>query len=323
MKAWILEQIKTPELLQLKEVSKPVINENEVLIETRALSLNPVDYKITQGAFNLPTPRCIGVDVSGVVVETGGKVTSLTKGDRVCGLVNIFKAGGFAEYVPVDAGVLTKLPEDLSFEDASVIPCAGITAWQACVQKINIRPGQIIFIASGGGGVGSFAIQLAKQQGAKVITAASKEHERLKALGADVVIDYHKTDVVKEVIRLTDGRGVDYILGMVSSVHTAGLAPMLRFNGCMVCITGLPQAYPFPSFTKSYGMQEVALIAAYSGGDQQSLTELAEAGTSLARLLSERKLTASILEKFSFGDLSQGLHKLAQGHASGKIVVVL
>lgn len=317
MKAYILENKK----LELKEISKPEIKANQVLIKTKAISLNPVDYKVTQGAFNLSTPRIVGIDVAGEVIETGKGVTGIKIGDSVFGMVNIFESGSFAEYVAVDSEVLSTMPMNLSFQDASTIPCAGITAWQAIMQKTHIRQGQTVFVTAGGGGVGGFAIQFAKRLGVTVITSASKDFERIKKLGADNIINYKESDVASEIMRITSNKGVDYIINCISAADIVSLAHVLRFNGVIVGITGIPREYPYAPFSKAAGLMEVALVAAYSGGDRESLREVAMAGERIAELMVTGEVSANISKEFTFAQLNEGLQMFAQSKSSGKIVV--
>ncbi|GAA4846792.1 zinc-binding dehydrogenase [Algivirga pacifica] len=321
MKAWVLKEKSTPELMLLEEVDKPTAGPNEVLVEMKATSLNPVDYKITQGAFDMSVPKIVGIDLSGIVVEVGAEVTHLSVGDKVFGIVDIFNNGVFSEYVATNADVLSKIPEGLSFEQAATIPCAGITAWQAVMEKINLQKGQSILISAGGGAVGGFAIQLAKEKGATVFTTASKDFERIKALGADYVIDYKNKDIVEEVNRITEGAGVSHIVDMISGKNAAALSPLLRYNGSLVCITGTPGENPFTPFTKAPAIVEVALGAVFVGGDTQSLRDVAQAGEELAQRMANGKLADNISERLTFAEIPDGLRKVAEGHVSGKIVV--
>lgn len=319
MKAYILESKK----LELKEIAKPEIKANQVLIKTKAISLNPVDYKVTQGTFNLSTPRIVGIDVAGEVIETGKDVTEIKIGDSVFGMINIFETGSFAEYVAVDSEVLSIMPENLTFRDASTIPCAGVTAWQAINEKVNIRQGQTVFITAGGGGVGGFAIQFAKRLGAKVITSASKDFDRILKLGADYIINYKASDVADEIMQITNNKGVDYIINCISSTDIVRLAKVLRFNGVIVGITGIPGEYPYAPFSKAAGLIEVALVAAYTGGDKESLREVAIAGERIAELMVTGEVSANITKEFTFPQLNEGLQLFAESKSSGKIVVML
>ena len=215
------------------------------------------------------------------------------------------------------------MPENLTFRDASTIPCAGITAWQAINEKVNIRQGQTVFITAGGGGVGGFAIQFAKQLGAKVITSASKDFDRIKKLGADYIINYKELDVATEIMQITNNKGVDYIINCISAANIVSLAHVLRFNGVIVGITGIPGEYPYAPFSKAAGLIEVALVAAYTGGDRESLREVAIAGESIAKLMAAGEVTANITKEFTFPQLNEGLQLFAESKSTGKIIVTL
>ena len=316
MKAYVLENKR----IELQKVAEPEIKSNQVLIKTKSISLNPVDYKVTQGAFNLSTPRIVGIDVAGEVIKIGKDVSNLEIGNNVFGMVNIFETGSFAEYVAVDSEVLSLMPENLSFKDASTIPCAGVTAWQAVNEKINIRKNQTIFITAGNGAVGNFAIQLAKLKQATVITSASHDFDRLKHIGADYVIDYKKCDVSKEILRITNNKGVDYIIDSISEKNIESLSTSLRFNGTIVGIAGIPKQYPFTPFTKAAAIAEVALVAAYNGGDRESLEEISIAGKEIADLIVSGKIKTFIDQELSFYQISDGLELILKGKTHGKIV---
>ena len=317
MNAYVLQERE----LSLTNIEIPQINSGQLLIQTKAISLNPVDYKVTQGAFGLNTPRVIGIDVAGDVLEVGSKVKNVKQGDRVFGLVNIFKTGSFADYVILDSAAASIIPENVSYAEASTIPCAGITAWQAVMEKINLRKGQSIFITAGGGGVGSYAIQFAKMKGAKIITTASKDFDRLKNLGAHYIINYKKADIGKEILAITEGAGIDYMINCISANDILKYSELIRFNGSIVGITGIPKEYPFKPFTKAAGIHELALVGAYTGGDLKSLQELASAGNQIAKLISEGKVSANITKELSFDKIPAGLELFAKGNSSGKIVI--
>lgn len=319
MKAWILDNEK----IELKNIDKPILLDDEVLIKTKAISLNPVDYKITKGAFNLPTPRVVGIDVAGVIQEVGSNCSKELLEKRVIALVDIFTNGSFSEYVKVNKNVITEIPHGVSFEEASTIPCAGVTAYQAVKEKINIRKNQTVFITVGNGSVGKFAIQLTKQQGAKVITSANSDIEKLKDIGADYIIDYKNEDIHDRVNEITNNKGVDYIVDMLSADNISKNVDLLRFNGSIVGITGIPEAYPFEPFTKAAGLIEVALGAAYLNGDGESLKEISIAAEELLELVKEKKIKLDISNIIKFEEIDTYLNSFENNSIKGKIVVKL
>ncbi|PWJ40877.1 zinc-binding dehydrogenase [Sediminitomix flava] len=317
MKAYVLQV----EGLKLKEINKPLIKSNQVMIATKAISLNPVDYKVTQGTFDLKRPITIGIDVAGEIVEIGDNVSSVKLGDRVCAMVNIFETGSFADFVVVDSEILTILPSDVSYLDASTIPCAGITAYQAIHEKVNIRSGQTVFITAGGGGVGGFAIQFAKQRGATVITSASGDFDRIRELGADYIINYKEEDISTKIMEITQGKGVDYFINSISASDIEKYAAILRFNGSIVGITGIPEKYPFIPFTKAAGISEVALVATYNTNDKDSLREVAKAGEQIAEWISKGEISTNITTEIRFEQIPEALEWFERGKTKGKVVV--
>ena len=319
MKAWIFNKEK----IEIKDIDKPILLENEVLIKTKAISLNPVDYKITKGAFGLSTPRVIGIDVAGVIEEVGSNCNKELLKKRVIALVDIFTSGSFSEYVRVDKNIITEIPNEVTFEEASTIPCAGVTAYQAVKEKINIRKKQTVFITVGNGSVGKFAIQLAKLQGAKVIVSANSDIEKLKEIGADYIIDYKNEDIHDRVNEITNNKGVDYIVDMLSSDNISENVDLLRFNGSIVGITGIPETYPFEPFTKAAGLIEVALAAAYLDRDEDSLKEISIAASELLELVKEKKIKLDISNVIKFEEIDTYLNSFEDNSVKGKIVVKL
>lgn len=321
MKAWILNQTNTDELLQLRDVEAPVCRPHEVKIRMMAASLNPVDYKLTRGAFGLPLPRVVGIDAAGIVAEVGAEAGSWRVGDPVFGLVDIFNTGSFAEYVCVDGRALSSLPYGLSFEAASTIPCAGITAWQAVWSRIALQSGQRLFISAGGGAVGGFAIQLARLKGVEIITSASVNFERLTALGAGHIVNYKTENVIDRVLELTRGEGVEHVVDAVSGVSAADHCVLVRYGGSLICVAGRPREYPLPPFTRAVTLVEIALGAVYRHGDSRNLAEISEAGRFLATLMVEKKLDPMISGIIGFEEIPEGLRAVSRFEAKGKIVV--
>lgn len=171
--------------------------------------------------------------------------------------------------------------------------------------------------------MGGYAIQFAKKKGAYVITSASKDFERISKLGADEIINYKKQDVLEEVLKRTENRGVDFMIDSISKENIAQHREMLRFNGMIVGITGLPEKYLYPPFSKAAGMVEVALVAAYTNGDNSILTEIAAVGSEIAHGIAEGKYETNIGCTIDFKDIPEGLDKLSGGRISGKLVAIL
>ena len=238
MKAFILDRYGKKRPLRPAEVPVPELRDDEVLVEVHAAGVNLLDAKIRSGEFKLilpyRLPLILGHDVAGVVVKKlGAGVRQFKLGDEVCARADDFRIGTFAEFVPVKEASLALKPKGLAMEEAAAIPLVALTAWQALVEKAGLKKGQTVFVQAGSGGVGTFAIQLAKHLGATVATTASAANAVLvKGLGADVVVDYKTQDfeqVLSDcdvVLHSQDGQTLD------KSLH------VLKRGGKLVSISG-------------------------------------------------------------------------------------
>ena len=207
MKAFIVDRYVSKDGLRAGEMPSPELREDEVLVQVHAASVNLLDAKIKNGEFKLilpyRLPLILGHDVAGVVVRVGPRVRQFKPGDEVYARPDDFRIGAFAEYIAVKEESLAIKPKVLSMEEAASIPLVGLTAWQALIERVNLKKGQKVFIQAGSGGVGTFAIQLAKHVGATVATTTSTANiDLVKSLGADIVIDYKKDDFEKNLARL-------------------------------------------------------------------------------------------------------------------------
>ena len=205
MKAFVLDRYAKKGVLRRAEVPAPSLGDDEVLVEVHAAGVNPLDAKIRDGEFKLilpyKMPLILGHDVAGVVVRVGPRVRQFKPGDEVYARADDFHIGTFAELIAVKESSLAFKPRSLTMEEAASIPLVALTAWQALVEKAQVRKGQKVFIQAGSGGLGSIAIQLAKHLGATVATTASAGNAALvQSLGADVVIDYRQQDF-EDVLR--------------------------------------------------------------------------------------------------------------------------
>lgn len=224
MKAIALTSFGIPGTLEELEVPVPVLTDTQVLVEMRASSINPADIQLRSGAilkssmadkFSAQLPLVLGIDVAGVVKEVGAKVSHFKPGDRVMGMVPM---GSYMDYVAVEEDHLAVIPESLSFEEAGATPTVALTAWQALFEYGRLQPGQRILVQAGAGGVGHAAVQLAKQHGAYVIaTARDYNHDFVKELGADEVIDYTKADFAAQITE-----PVDIVLDSAKDTSTFG-----------------------------------------------------------------------------------------------------
>src|SRR5436309_3674997 len=210
MKAVVAHQYGAPEVLKFEEIPRPEPKENEALVRVIASGVNPADPLTLSGKyakeFGTHLPLIPGYDIAGIVEKTGAQVTKTKVGDAVYGYPTF--GGGWADYVTVKEWEVARKPKSLSFVDAAAVPMGALTAWQALVDVAKLQPGQTILIHGGSGGVGSFAIQIAKAGGVRVIaTASTANQDLLKQLGADVAVDYTKTrfeDVAKDVDAVLD-----------------------------------------------------------------------------------------------------------------------
>ncbi|HTH79846.1 MAG TPA: NADP-dependent oxidoreductase, partial [Ramlibacter sp.] len=205
MKAFVLESYGKKRALHLSNLPAPEVHDNEVLVQVRAASVNQLDCRIRDGEFKLilpyRLPLVLGHDVAGEVVKVGARVRQFKPGDEVYARVDDFRIGTFAELVAVKESSLALKPTNLTMEEAASVPLVALTAWQALVEKAGLKQGQKVFIQAGSGGVGTFAIQLARHLGATVATTTSAGNAALvKSLGANVVVDY-KTQDFEEVLR--------------------------------------------------------------------------------------------------------------------------
>src|SRR5438445_5514244 len=240
MKAAVLQQYGGPEVLKLQQVPRPEPKDDEVLVHVIAAGVNPVDAYVRQGRLSEhgfdKRPMIIGYDIAGVVEKIGAKITKFKAGDAVYAYLPIMRGGGYAEFAIAKEGEMALKPK-IDFEKAAAVPLAATTAWQALVDEAKIDKGQTVLIHGGSGGVGHFAIQIAKARGAKVIaTASSANQDLLKQLGVDQSIDYTTTkfqDVVKDV---------DVVLNCVRADTLPASYGVVKKGGVIVSITGDPDA---------------------------------------------------------------------------------
>ena len=241
MKAFILDRYKKKGALRFGDMPQPQLRDGDVLVEIHAAGLNQLDSKIRDGEFKviLPyrLPLILGNDVAGVVVKVGPKVRRFNPGDEVYARPDKDRIGTFAEFITMDEADVALKPKNLSMETAASIPLVGLTAWQVLVERAKLKKGQKVLIHAGSGGVGTFAIQLAKHLGATVATTTSTANiELVKSLGADVVIEYKKEDFAKVlsgydiVLNSLDKETLEKSLTRIEAWWQAGLD--LRSAGC-------------------------------------------------------------------------------------------
>ncbi|MCB9674236.1 MAG: NADP-dependent oxidoreductase [Alphaproteobacteria bacterium] len=242
MRAAVIDEYGPPSNLVVREVDAPPLTRpTEVRVDIHASSINPIDWKIRagkqRGAVRYRLPRALGMDFSGVVSEIGSAVTAFAVGDEVFGSPAHTAPGCYAEQTVVEAAEIAKKPSNLTHEEAATLPLVGLTAWQCLMPKLRERTGQRVFVMAGSGGVGSFAIQLAKHHGAWVATTCSEKNaELVRGLGADEVIDYRTTrfeDVLSDL---------DLVLDTMGHEETQRALPLVKKGGRLASIvSGLPE----------------------------------------------------------------------------------
>ena len=237
MKAVTISQPGGPEVLRLREVDEVRPGPGEVLLDVAATAVNRADLLQRQGHYPPPSdaPPWPGLECSGTVAELGPDVTDWAVGDEVCALLT---GGGYAERVVVPAGQLLPVPEGVSLVDAAALPEVVCTVWSNVFMAAGLRPGEVLLVHGGSSGIGTMAIQLARQVGARVaVTAGTPEKlERCRVLGADVAVNYREQDFVEEVRTATDGRGADVVLDNMGAKYLARNVAVLAPGGRLVVI---------------------------------------------------------------------------------------
>jgi NADPH:quinone reductase-like Zn-dependent oxidoreductase len=330
MKAFVLERYGKKRALRSAEMPTPELRDDEVLVEVHAAGVNQLDTKLRDGEFKLilpyRLPLVLGHDVAGVVVEVGSRVRQFKPGDEVYARTDDFRIGTFAQFVPVKEASLAFKPKNLTMEEAASIPLVGLTAWQALIEKAKLKKGQRVFIQAGSGGVGTFAIQLAKHLGATVATTTSAANASLvKSLGADVVVDY-KTQDFEDVLR-----DYDMVLNSQDGKTLEKSLRVLKRGGKLVSISGPPdpdfgKQIAAPAFVKlvvrllSSGVRRKAkrrgldyafLFMKANGSQLREITRLVETGA----------IRPVIDRVFPFESTNDALAYVEAGRAKGKVVV--
>lgn len=331
MRAFVLTGYGGPETAELREVPKPRPGTGEVLIRVHAAGLNPVDYKTRQGTLRIvqryPLPAIMGNELAGIVDERGPGATAFAEGDRVFARMPKATMGAFADYAIVPEDHLAAIPATLDFETAAGVPLAGLTALQALRDELHVGPGSRVFIPGGAGGVGTFAIQLAKWLGADVTTTASPRGRALvERLGADVIIDY---TAERFEDRLRDMDGVYDLVGGETLKNSFGV---VKAGGKVVSIAGMPEPETArKDLDRGFVLRALFWLASYRLRAEArkhkvsyrylfmhpSGAELAE----LARLIDGGQLEPIIDRVFAFDQIAEAFDYLEAGHAKGKVVV--
>ena len=330
MKAFVLDRYGKQRALRLAELPQPELGDDEVLVEVHAAGVNQLDFKLRDGEFKriLPykTPLILGHDLAGVVAKTGPQVRQFKPGDAVYGRADDFRIGSFAEFVAVREASLAPKPAGLTMLEAASIPLVGLTAWQALVERAQLQAGQKVFIQAGSGGVGSFAIQLARHLGATVATTAGAANLALvKDLGADVAIDYRAQDF-EELLH-----GYDLVLHSQDAKALDKSLRVLRPGGQLVSISGPPD----PAFGRQIaapGLVRLVLRLLSAGATRKarargvgySFLFMAANGRQLreiTRLIDAGAIRPVMDRVFPFASTNEALAYVESGRARGKVVI--
>ena len=306
MKAVVVHEFGGPEVMKYEDVPRPEPKEDEILVRVMAAAVNPVDSYVRQGMLAKhgmdKRPAIIGYDISGVVEKTGANAKKFKAGDKVYSYLSVMRGGGYAEFAIAKESETALKPKNIDFEEAAAVPLAATTAWQSLVDEAKLDVGQTVLIHGGSGGVGSFAIQIAKARGAKVIATASTAHQDLlKQLGVDQAIDYTATkfeDVVKDV---------DVVLNCVRADALGRSYGVVKRGGIIVSITDEPDQ----TECAKHGIRGSRLGAHPDAKVLEELTKLIEAG----------KMKPIVSQTLPLGDASEAHQQIETHHTLGKIVL--
>jgi NADPH:quinone reductase-like Zn-dependent oxidoreductase len=330
MQALLLKRYGKSPLIEFADIPRPVLKPDDILVQVHAAGLNPIDYLIAQGGFKpiikLQLPATMGSDLAGVVVEVGERVSRFKAGDAVFASVFDLGSGSLAEFVAVPEHAAAHKPANLDFVQAASIPMVGLTAWQALKERAQLKPGQRVFVPAGSGGIGTFAIQLAKHFGAKVGTTTSTANVALvRSLGADEVIDYKKQEFELSL------RGYDVVLGTIRGDGLKKAMRIIKPGSTVVSLVGPPDA----AFARARGMNFfMELVFGLLSSKIIGLAKKREShysflfmrpdGSQLAEigeLLESSRIRPVVDRVVPFAQAKEALAYLEQGRAKGKVVV--
>lgn len=305
MKAAVLHEHGAAENLKYEDAPRPTPKDDEVLVKVMAAGVNPVDTYVRQGMrtkSDMDTAMIIGYDIAGVVDKAGAGIKAYKPGDAVYAYLPVSRGGGYAEYAVAKESEMSLKPKNIDFEKAASVPLAATTAWQALIDTAKLQSGQTVLIHGGSGGVGSFAVQIAKARGAKVIATASTENQDLlKQLGVDQPIDYTKTkfqDVVKNV---------DVVLNCVRGDTLPPSYGVVKEHGIIVSITDEPDA---AECTK----RKILGVRLMAHPDATALEEL-------AKLIEAGKVTPIVSQTFPLAEVAKAHQQVETRHTRGKVVL--
>ncbi|MGV2984258.1 zinc-binding dehydrogenase [Microbacterium sp. AGC85] len=323
MKALLLDQVGTPDTLRIGELPLPEPGRGQVRIRVRACGLNPSDFqRALYGVSEWEWPAVLGLDPAGVVDAVGPGVTQFHVGDRVVAHADIRARGGLAEQTVVSALATAKIPDSVSFIDAAGLPAAGLTAMEA-IHRLHVTGDDVALITGAAGGVGGYALQLAKLRGARVIaTDAGSNADRVHALGADTFLDFQTQDIPSEVRRITGDVGIDAVLDTVGTASATANAELLRYGGRIATTAGRPDISVVPAFSIGPSTHEIALGAAYTHGNDRDRARLGTNLAELLALLSVGDLRSMVDRTFPLEQVPEALTAMSERRLTGKALYV-
>jgi NADPH:quinone reductase-like Zn-dependent oxidoreductase len=313
MKAMVIREFGGPEVFEEQTIGQPAIRPNDLLVNVKATSVNPVDLGIREAGqwAGVQPPAVIGYDVSGVITEVGDGVTDFVVGQEVFYTPHILgEAGSYAEYHAVPETIVALKPENLSHTEAASLPLVGCTAWEGLIERANVRLGESVLI-HGCGGVGSLALQIAKAAGAEVfVTCSDTMKPTAEALGADLAIDYESEDFVPLVEEATDGFGVDVVYDAVGGDTLTRSLDVIKPYGRMVGIVSTDAGFS-AAFRKN-----ITLYTYFLERDGYKMDAL--------RILAERGEIEPVIDSvMPLDEVAEAHRRLAAGGVKGKIVLAV
>lgn len=334
MKTWILEQGYGLDNVVMRDIPKPELRTNEVLIKIHSVSLNQVDLLVIKGIYQTDLPHQLGSNGAGVVVATGNDVTRFRKDDKVVTLYSqtwesgpmqerdiksrsgIFRPGVYAKYIAVPEEALLPVPETLSMEEASTLPIAGVTAWEALVGMGKLKAGQTVLL-QGTGGVSVFALQFAKTMGARVIITSSSDDKlkKMRELGADYTLNYRtQSDWVQQVVKLTKDKGVDLAIEGIG-IGLNNTMKATKLNG-RISVIGFMKGREVEMDILTLIQKRLTIKAIQGAGSKDAFREMNQA-------IDINKIKPLIDKVYPFKQLKEALEQLESGSHMGKIVMTV
>lgn len=330
MKALVVDRYKKKGALRFGNMPEPELRDDDLLVEIHAAGVNPLDSKLRDGEFRLilpyHLPLILGNELAGVVVRVGSKARRFKPGDEVYARPDKERIGTFAEFIAMNEADVAMKPKTLTMEEAASIPLVGLTAWQVFVERASLKRGQKVMIHAGSGGVGTFAIQLAKHLGGTVATTTSTANvDLVKSLGADIVIDYKKQDFEKVL------GGYDVVLNSLGKDTLEKSLSMLKAGGKLISISGPPDAEFAKGIGASWPLQQVTRLLSFGirrkaqrHGVSYSFLFMRANGEQLSKITSliESGVIRPVLDRvFPFEAAQEALTYIETGRSKGKVVV--